>query len=244
MANSGLKAGLSAQDVARLLNDRSADVRIETMSKLVTELEGGTLEPSVRVLAVDLLHRFARDAELAVREAVAWQIYNSPLLSEDTAQRLARDIASVAFPILRHADGLDDALLLAIIGENDGDKHLAIAGRSRVSAAVSDALVETAGPEAVSCLLANEGAAITEHAMHKALDRYGAVEQVNRPLAARPGLPLTVVEKLVTYVSEEIRTSLVTRYHIPPGVVRELVTQGREAATVTLVEPIGGGAAD
>src|SRR5689334_18847825 len=98
--------GLSAQDVGRLLNDRSAEVRTETMTKLVADLTSGKLAPELQTLALDLLGRFARDAEVAVREAVAWQIYNTPLLSEELADQLSRDVGSVAFPILRHDDRL------------------------------------------------------------------------------------------------------------------------------------------
>ena len=82
---------LTASDVDRLAADRSAQARIETMTKLVEELSVSRLEPRELDLAREVLERFARDAEIAVREAVAWQIHNTPLLTGDLARRLAGD---------------------------------------------------------------------------------------------------------------------------------------------------------
>jgi hypothetical protein len=62
---------LSNTDVQRLLSDHSADARIETMSKLVSHLESDALAGPEREIATDILHRFAADAEAAVREAVS-----------------------------------------------------------------------------------------------------------------------------------------------------------------------------
>jgi hypothetical protein len=79
---------LSRADVERLLDRSSVETRVETMAVLVGELDGGTLEGNERRLALEILHCFAGDAEVAVREAVAWQIHNSPLLTPDLADRL------------------------------------------------------------------------------------------------------------------------------------------------------------
>ena len=56
------RGSLSRADVERLLARCSADTRIETMSKLVRDLESGGLDEHERGLAVEVLHCFARDA--------------------------------------------------------------------------------------------------------------------------------------------------------------------------------------
>src|SRR3954470_9300582 len=137
-------SALSHSDVQRLLSDHSADARIQTMSKLVSDLEGDALAGPEREIATDILHRFAADAEAAVREAVSWQLHNSPLLTDALATRLARDIGRVAFPVLRHASRLSDEFLLQVIAERDAEKQLAIAGRQEVSPRLAEAIVETA----------------------------------------------------------------------------------------------------
>jgi uncharacterized protein (DUF2336 family) len=235
---------LSLSDVQRLLKDQSADARIETMSKLVSALGSGAMAEPERLIATDILHRFAADAEAAVREAVSWQLHNSPLLTDALATRLARDIGRVAFPVLRNASRLSDEFLLQVIAERDAEKQLAIAGRQEVSPRLAEAIVETANITVIACLLGNGRARIADQTLHKALDRYGYLRVVNQPMAEREGLSLSVVEKLVAYVSEEIRSNLVERHHLSPVLVAEIVARGREAATMLLLEPLAGNPGD
>jgi uncharacterized protein (DUF2336 family) len=240
MTTTAPNCALSNTDVQRLLSDHSADARIETMSKLVSSLESDALAGPEREIATDILHRFAADAEAAVREAVAWQLHNSPLLTDELATKMARDIGRVAFPVLRNVKRLSDDFLLQVIAERDAEKHLAIAGRWNVSPRLADVIVETANIKVIACLLGNGRARIADPTLHKALDRYGHLSVVNEPLAEREGLSLSVVEKLVAYVSEDIRRNLVERHHLSPVLVAELVKRGREAATMLLLKPLAG----
>lgn len=234
-----MKAGsLSQADVERLTADRSPEARIETMIKLVRDLERDALTEGERRIALEVLHCFARDAEEAVREAVAWQIHNSPLLTEDLAERLARDVARVAFPVLRHAERLSEAVLLRILAEPDPGKHLAIAGRRHVPAPMADALVRHGNLAVVTCLLRNPGAEVPEPALHGAFDRFGRIRAVSDVMAARPDLSLAVIERLVAFVSREIRATLRRAHGLSPELVDSLVKRGRESATILLFRPI------
>lgn len=235
---------LSRQDVQRLLTEPDVQARIDTMTHLVGELESGSLGEGERTLALDVLNRFASDAVTRVREAVAWQIHNSTLLTGDLAGRLARDVDRVAFPILRHADTLSDGLLLEILGERRPAKQLAVAGRKTLSPAVSEALVRTGNVIVITELLRNRGAVIPEPSLHEVLDRYGAVAPVGEAMAERPDLTLAVVEKLIVFVSEEIRARLVRTHRLNPHLVARLIERAREAATVLLLKPLAPGQAD
>jgi hypothetical protein len=75
-------SGLSEQDVKRLLVDHSPQARIETMSKVVADFESGRFQAKEQDLVRQILQRLAIDAEMAVREAVAWQD-----LQQSAAQR-------------------------------------------------------------------------------------------------------------------------------------------------------------
>jgi uncharacterized protein (DUF2336 family) len=232
--------GLSEQDVKRLLVDRSPQARIETMSKVVADFESGRFVAKEQDLVRQILQRLAIDAEMAVREAVAWQIYNSPLLNDDLAQRLAHDVAEVAFPILRHASALSDDFLVGIVQQRDSKKQVAIAARDEISAGVSDAIVDTGNVTAIERLVRNPGADLTEPTLQKTLDRFGAIDAIAESMAGRGDLPMAVIEKLVHYVSEEIRDELAARHDLPVGVLGGLVEQGREAATLLLLKPLSG----
>ncbi|NYZ16730.1 DUF2336 domain-containing protein [Azospirillum sp. RWY-5-1] len=232
------KSTLSKRDVDRLLATPTAESRIETMGNLVRDLEAGALDETERGLALEVLHCFAADAELAVREAVAWQIHNSPLLTTELAERLVRDVARVAFPILRHAAGLNDRFLLKVLEERDAGKQLAIAGRREVTATISEALVEEGNVAVITCLLRNQGAVLPERTLHRAVARFGRIRAVSDAMASRPGLPLAVVEKLVAYVSAGLRATLVRAHGLAPALVNRLVENAREAATMRLLRPV------
>lgn len=238
------RTSLSVEDVDRLLACPSAETRIETMRKLFDDLESGALSPAERSLAIEVVHCFARDAQAAVREAVAWQLRNSPLLSEDLAERLVRDVARVAFPILRDAESLTDELLLDVLSHPDSGKHLAVASRSAVSARVSGAIAEHGNVIAVTALLRNDGADVPEQALHRALDRFGRVRMVSEAAATRPGLSLAVVERVVAFVSDSLRTTLVRAHGLSRELVERLIEHGREAATMRLLRPVLRGADD
>ncbi|HYG90245.1 MAG TPA: DUF2336 domain-containing protein [Azospirillum sp.] len=232
------QTALSSADLTLLLTDPSTEHRIETMSKLVQDLASGALNDVERSLALEVLHCFADDAEVAVREAVAWQLHNSLLLTDDLAARLVKDVARVAFPILRHAGNLREDLLLEVLADPDAGKHLAIAGRKTVSARVADAVVEAGNVAVVTCLLRNGGAEIRERSLHRALDRFGRIRIVSDAAAARSELPLAVAERLVAFVSEGMRQMLTRSHGLAPELVERLVAHGREAATLRLLRPV------
>lgn len=229
---------LNRDDVEHLLAQPTADARVETMTKLVRDIEAGVIDDDDRALAIEVLQCFSRDAEDAVREAVAWQVHNSPLLSDDMAIRLARDVNSVAFPILRHCERLSDEFLLRVIAEGDTGKHLAIASRSRVTAVVADALVEGGNVTVITCLMRNPGAEIEEPTLNRAIDQFGVYPQISNAIAARPDLSLAIVERLIAYVSSNIRATLVKAHDLSPELADRLVNNARDAATMRLLRPL------
>lgn len=244
MTDSSSSAGLSARDVERLLESPSPETRIETMAKLVRDLETGSLTQAERSLALEVMHCFAADAQAAVREAVAWQIRNNPMLTEELAERLVKDVGRVAFPLLRDCASLSDDLLLDVLADPDAGKHMAIAGRRTVSARVAGAIVETGNVAVVTTLLRNPGAEVTEPSLHRALDRFGRVRMVSEAAATRPGLPLAVVERLVAFVSDAVRTTLAHTHGLSRELVERLANRGREAATMRLLRPALRGSED
>lgn len=233
-----LRARLTSSDVERLLHQPGAVARIETMAKLVLEMEEGDLTASEQRLALDVLRAFASDAEMEVRAAVAWQIHNSPVLTGDMAEKLARDVAQVAVPILKYVDGLPEQLLLEIVAERDPQKQLAIAGRRTVSEAVSAALVETGNVLTVVHLLRNRGAAVREATLKRATERFGQFRIVADSVAARPEVTLAVVERMIALVSEDVRQQLIRDHHIEPSLAKRLAEGGREAATLRVLQPL------
>ncbi|WP_119166813.1 DUF2336 domain-containing protein [Algihabitans albus] len=234
------RRSLSYRDVERLLADRSAGAQIETLQNVISELQSEGLSYEARRMAEGVVQAYSRTAEQSVREALAWQIAHSSILDRDLAERLSRDVASVAFPVLRYSQELDDALLLEVIAEGDGRKQVAVAMRDEVSARVSDALVDQGSEDAVVALMGNSGATIPDPAYDRALDRFESAPAVAHAVAGRNELPAHIAEKLVHRVAEEMRRTLVARYNLSPVLLRGFVDHARESVTALMLQPVAG----
>jgi uncharacterized protein (DUF2336 family) len=151
------------------------------------------------------------------------------------AVSLAKDVDSVALPILSASEVLTPDDLLEIIASQGSPARLdAIAGRREVDARVSDAIVQNGSEAVVVKLLANPGADLAEPTLHKVVDKFGNSEVVQEPLVRRDALPITIAERLVTRVAEHLRTHLLSNHRISADLALDLVLQSRERATVGL----------
>ncbi len=225
---------LSQDDVSRLLSEPSVDVRVETAGKLATLLDHGKLSANERQLAMEIFRLMVCDAEARVRQALAVNLRQSAALPHDVAITLAQDVDTVALPILQFSKVLTDSDLVEIVHSQNVAKQVAIARRSEVSSLVSQALVDTGNQEVVVNLVANEGADISERALQKVIDEFGDTAAVQDPLARRARLPVTVAERLLTMVSDQLREVLVSHHHLADNVAAGIITQSRERATITL----------
>lgn len=228
------KTMLSQEDVQLLLTDPSGQVRIETATKIATSYGEGKLTEAERKLAEEIFAVMVQDAEVRVRETLASHLKESLTVPHDVALSLAKDVESVSLPVLRSSEVLTDADLVTIIGNAGSAKQVAVAGRSVVSDQVSSALVESGSEEAVTTLVSNEGAVLSEVTLQKAVDTFGDKEPLQTAMVKRPGLPITVSERLVTLVSEHLRDELVTRQELSSSLATDLLLQTRERATINL----------
>lgn len=228
---------LSREDVARLLQDPSPETRAALADKVAKKYDVGGLSKEEFQIARDIIEVMARDAATIVREALALNLKASQNLPREVAMSLARDIDSVAVPILEFSTVLDDTDLIDLIRTSPEAKQTAIARRETLSTSVTDALVATDNRAVVKTVVANNGAEISEHTLSRVVDKYGALEDINEPMAHRPRLPLTVAERLVTLVSDKLRDHLVTHHELSSDTASDLVIQARERATVNLVGP-------
>lgn len=226
---------LTMEDVKQLKTDPSPAVRAGTAAKLAQHFNAIPFAPAELALAEQIFRIMVRDAEVRVREALSANLRANPRLPHDVAVSLARDVDSVALPILSASDVLTADDLLQIISSQGSSNRLeAIAGRKEVDARVSDAIVQKGSETVVAKLLANPGAAIAEPTLHKVVDKFGHSEAVQAPLVHRDALPITIAERLVTRVAEHLRTHLLSHHKVSADIALELILQSRERATVGL----------
>ncbi len=227
---------LSQADIARLLSDPSPRTRAETTSRIAAQFDAQALSPSERRIAEDIFRTLVRDTEVLVREALAAHLKSTPDLPHDVALSLARDVDTVALPVLKFSEVLTDEDLLEILRGQEPAKQVAIAQRPGVSERVSEALVETGNEVAVAHLIGNEAAAVSEAALDRVIDRYEHCAAVADSLARRPNLPPAVSERVVSALAERLRNYLVLKHELSPDMASNLILQARERATVTLID--------
>ncbi|MBN2751428.1 MAG: DUF2336 domain-containing protein [Rhodospirillaceae bacterium] len=228
------EARLTESDVRKLLADPSSNNRAETAAKLAIEFDQGNLSPSERAMAEQIFRIMVKDAEVRVREALSINLKENPNVPHDVAVTLAQDVDQVALPVLLFSELLSDDDLVQIVRSQNPQKQKAIATRAHVSATVAEAIVEDAGKEAVVALVSNDGADIPEKSLDRVIDKYGDDEAVQTPMVRRSVLPVTIVERLVHQVSENLREHLLTHHEMPPSMAADLILQARERATIGL----------
>lgn len=230
---------LSQQDVLRLLQDPSPQTRADMAGKVAGQFSGKHLSASERVLAEDIVRIMAKDVAVRVRAALSDSLKTSTSIPRDVALTLARDVEEVALPFIEVSALLSETDLMEIVHTGSEQKQTAVAKRPDVTEKVADALVDKGAEQAVAALMANEEAAVTPTAMDRALDRFPGSETVQGPLINRSKLPVTVAERLVTMVSEQLRQQLVSRHDLPADFAADIILQSRERATYALVGEAG-----
>ncbi len=222
-------------DVNRLAQDPSPVTRAGTAAKLAQQFNTASFSPTELKLAEQIFRVMVRDAEVRVREALAANLKHNPLLPHDVTVALAKDVDSVALPVLSASDVLTAEDLVQIVQSQGTPARLdAIAGRAEVEAEVSAAIVDIGSESVVAKLLSNPGADFAEPTLHKVVDKFGDSDAIQGPLVHRNVLPVTVAERLVTHVAEHLRAHLLAKHKISADLALDLILQSRERATVGL----------
>lgn len=226
---------LTAEDVRRLKADRTARTREWTAAKVADQFSHGELSDSEREIAEAIFRFLVRDVAVKVREALCQHLKECRKVPHDVALTLARDVESVALPMLQSSRVLTDDDLIEIVRSQGPARQKAVARRVEVSEQVSEALIETEDEEVVTTLVENPTAEIGEQTMQKMVETFPDSEVVQGLLAQRSELPISVAERLVGLVSYTMRQHLIDHYDIPIDETGDVVKQTRERATLGLI---------
>lgn len=214
----------------RLLEEPSTAARAETAAAIAQEFSTGELSERERRIAADILGAMAQDVERQVRWALAEHVKACPLLPRGIAQKLAKDVESVALPVLQFSSVLTDQDLIDLVREGRESKQIAIARRSGVSTQVSQSLIETGCERVVGTLLANHHAEISDQGFAQIMADFPKNREIHGLVVGRPYLPMTTIERLITLVSDELRAELIEGHGFPCELAEILASAGREKA--------------
>ncbi len=225
---------LTAADVAALGRDPSPAQRAKIAAKVGGSVADLNREVDARLVEA-VLELLVRDVAKEVRKALAEAVADSSEVPPSIVRRLARDDIEVAAPVLEKSPLLTDEDLIAIVRTNAIQYALAVAGRSRLSEAVADVLVDTGEPSVVARLVGNVGARLSAAALERVVAEFGREEEVQERLVRRPELSFELVERLVRLIGERLEWELVSTHRMPLEQAQAIVRAARERSAIDLV---------
>ncbi|HUT48840.1 MAG TPA: DUF2336 domain-containing protein [Alphaproteobacteria bacterium] len=226
---------LTKTDIERVRTGGMSAEIAPTADKLAAVYRHSAENSEKRKLAEDIIAIWLARAATEVREALARQLAHCPFLPRELALEMARDLDTVATPMLRYSQAFTDEDLSEIARSPDPVRQIAVAMRREVSYVVAEALLASRNETVVTALVKNDGARLSERLLHRIVDGYLDSVPVHDGLVGRADLPVSIGERLVTLVSDQLREHLVTRFEMPRELLEGLGELSREAATSALL---------
>jgi uncharacterized protein (DUF2336 family) len=181
----------------------------------------------------------AADAAELVRRALAVTLRASDMVPHDVAMQLARDVESVALPILNFSPVFTDQDLEDIVRLGDPVRQVAVAKRPALSEKVTAAIVDVGAEKAVEVACSNDNAQFGERGLQLAIDRFAKSESILQAVAYRRVLPMAVTERLIQMVGDQVRDHLVSHHALAPETALQLALGAKERAAIDLVDQAG-----
>jgi uncharacterized protein (DUF2336 family) len=216
-----------------LSQDRSGTAKVAIASKFGQQFDE-LVQSGQRELALAVLQLLVRDVTREVRVTLAHTVATSTNLPQTTAFALARDDIEIAAPILEKSPVLTDENLIEVVRTNTMQYALAVAGRERLSEALSEALVETGHRPVVATLVSNPGAALSVRTLARVRDDFKNDKEMEARLIRRPELPHEIIDQLVRAIGERLEWELVSTRQIGADEARQLMLAVRERVAIGL----------
>ncbi len=231
-----MRANLTDGDIRTLIKGPTEMERAHAAHKICRCIDEAELTDEERAHAATIMAIMAEDAAVLVRRALAVALKNSTKLPHEIATKLARDVESIALPVILNSPMLTDHDLVEIVRASPPAKQIAVASRATLSTSVTGAIAEFAVSAAVERALANDNAQFDQQGLETSLERFSGVSGVTSAMVHRNELPVSVTEKLVAMVSGELFDHLVNNHALPPQIAIDLAMGSRERATLDIVE--------
>ena len=203
-------------ELLALARDRSVEGRTRLV-QIVGDLFFDTdtiLRESERSLMTDILRQLIHDVEMRVRQVLATRLASESEAPAELIRALANDEIEVAHAILTRSTVLQDIELIEIVEHRTLGHQLAIAMRGTVSAAVSDALIDTGNVDVIKTLLENESAEISGTAMEYLVEQSEKIDDLQVPLINRDDLGPDLAKRMYWWVSAALRKHITEHYRI------------------------------
>ncbi len=187
-------------------------------------LPASRIPPAERYLAGDLLIELLRESDLELRTRCARRIAALSEAPTMIVRFLARDVISVATPILEDSEALRDSDLVYVARAGTVEHRLLIAGRRVVSELVADAVAEAAELEVFLALLRNREAVLSQAVIDRMVADSRDDSRLCAPLSKRPELRPGHGLAMFWWANEDTRRHLLNRFGAERTTLQEAVS--------------------
>ncbi len=239
MGVTALRVNLSEADIRSLVKGDTDEDRALACYRLCRRIDTVDLSADERIFSEQILKIVVDGAAERVRRALAVTLKASTNLPPEIAARLARDIESVAIPILENSPVLTDQDLAELLESAEPARQYAIAKRATLSETVTTALCKHGTDGAITMALGNDGAEFGVGGLTVAMERFPTAKEMQEAIIDRPILPLVIAEKLAARLTGELFDRLVEKHAMPPQMAIDLANRTRERAGVDLIAQAG-----
>ena len=230
------KLELSKQDVERLSHDLSVENKALTAQKISAYYDGKDISERGRKLAEDIFRIMVEDVQIKVREVLSESLKNCKSIPRDIVLKLINDQDSVAVPFIKYYDNLTDEDLITILEARNINKQRAVASRKDLSVEITQYIADKCSEEIVGVLISNESADLKEKTFDTIINKYKDSELIKKKLVYRSELPTSVIEKIVTSLSEDLQKRLIITHNLPNDIATDIVEQVKEKTTLKISE--------
>lgn len=190
------------------------------LEKDQSEDERNAVEGVARMLAEDVSNH--------VRSTLAFALRQTRHLSKDIAEKIARDAEDISSTFLAETPAFTDEELSRLIPSLDEFARIVIAKRSDLGSLSAISIASNGDEGSVTYLLRNGNVAMHERSAKAVAKRFVKNQGLLDELSKREDLPLVVVKSIIDRVSEECRSSLISKFKVAPKVADLVTDQTRQ----------------
>ncbi len=231
-----MKIKLNKEDVAKLAKRPNAENKAVTARKVSALYESGDITGRALDLAEDIFRILVKDIEIKVRESLAESLKNCTKLPKDIVKELINDVDSVSLPFIKYYVDLSEEDILSIIDSQNLNKQKAVAMRANLSEDISHYIAERCPEDVVGILVSNETANIKERTFDIIISRFPQSQHIKKNMVYRSELPVSIIEKIIHSLSDELLRHLVLTHNLPNDVACDIVEQVKEKTTLKISE--------
>ncbi len=227
---------LNEEDIVTLSKNPNAVNKSVTAQKVSALYKSGQISSQALNLAEDIFRILVKDIEIKVREALSESLKTCKNLPSDIVKELINDVDSVSMPFIKYYADLSQEDIISIINSQNLNKQKAVAMRNGLAENISHYIAENCSEDVVGVLVSNETAHIKENTYDVIVDRFPKSETIKKNMVYRSELPVSIIEKIVHTLSDELLRHLVLTHNLPNDIACDIVEQVKEKTTLKISE--------